>query len=77
MIGFLDDYIKIANKKNQALKAKTKFVLQVVFAALVVFFIKIFCKLEGLTTVNITQNFFIDFGWFYYIFAGFLTEISK
>ena len=72
LIGFLDDYIKIANKKNQALKAKTKFVLQVVFAALVVFFIKIFCKLEGLTTVNITQNFFIDFGWFYYIFAGFL-----
>lgn len=68
MIGFTDDMIKIVKKRNEGLRASEKFLLQLIVAALYLFFMARFC---GLST-SVYFPFIgktINFGKLYYVFA--------
>ena len=63
LLGFLDDFIKVAMKRNLGLTSKQKLLGQVVIA--VVFYIGLI-NLDFSTTVAIpATNYSIDLGWFY------------
>lgn len=67
-IGFLDDYIKVAEKHNLGLRAWQKFMLQVLFGVLLAVYMARFS--EQSTTVWIPfVDRYVDFGWFYYPFV--------
>lgn len=66
VLGFLDDYIKVVLKRNLGLKAKQKFLGQLVIALIVTYI--------GVNYTGLTQDVWIpfigksyDIGWFYYV----------
>lgn len=63
LLGFLDDFIKVAMKRNLGLTSKQKLLGQIVVA--VVFYIGLI-NLDFSTTIAIpATNYSIDLGWFY------------
>lgn len=73
IIGFIDDYIKIAKKQNKGLSASEKLLLQ--FSAAGIYLLTIFRanSIYGITNgTQISFPFFgyIDLGWFYWIFSA-------
>jgi phospho-N-acetylmuramoyl-pentapeptide-transferase len=69
-IGFFDDYKKVKMRNNAALSPKVKFILQVIFALVIVKLISYSCA--NFTKIRVTNEFWVDLGWFYYLFAIFL-----
>ncbi len=63
LLGFLDDFIKIAMKRNLGLTSKQKFLGQVVIS--IIFYL--ICRQSDLSTaIGIPfTNYELDFGWFY------------
>lgn len=63
LLGFLDDFIKIAMKRNLGLTSKQKFLGQVVIS--IIFYI--ICRQSDLSTaIGIPfTDYELDFGWFY------------
>ncbi|WP_462406451.1 phospho-N-acetylmuramoyl-pentapeptide-transferase [Gracilibacillus sp. Marseille-QA3620] len=63
LLGFLDDFIKIAMKRNLGLTSKQKFLGQVVIS--VIFYL--ICRQSNMSTaIEIPfTNYELDFGWFY------------
>ena len=67
-IGFIDDRSKLLKKRNQGLTAWQKFLLQLVFGALYIVLMVLFCDFE--TAIRIPYlNVTVDFGIFTYIIA--------
>ncbi len=63
LLGFLDDFIKIAMKRNLGLTSKQKFLGQVVIS--IIFYL--ICRQSNMSTaIEIPfTNYELDFGWFY------------
>lgn len=69
LIGFIDDYNKIAKKQNEGLTPKQKLALQVLFGAA----LAVFMMLKSGTSVFIPfAKTYVDFGWFYIPFVIFV-----
>ena len=71
LIGFFDDYIKVAKKHNLGLRAWQKLVLQILFAVGLAVYM---AKFSGYGT-DVWIPFidrYIDFGWFYIPFVAFV-----
>lgn len=64
LIGFFDDYIKIAKKRNTGLTAMQKTVFQLILCILYIVTLSISNVIS--TVVNIPFLGQLDFGWFYY-----------
>ncbi|WP_246940187.1 phospho-N-acetylmuramoyl-pentapeptide-transferase [Bacillus pinisoli] len=70
ILGFLDDYIKVAMKRNLGLTSKQKLIGQIVIA--IIFFI-IFIQYDFSTVVGIPgTDLSYDLGWFYVVFLIFM-----
>ena len=70
-IGFLDDYIKVAEKHNLGLRAWQKLVLQIAFGIGIAFYVS---KISGYGTGVYIPFYrdYVDFGWFYIPFVTFV-----
>lgn len=69
LIGFLDDFIKIALKRNLGLNEKQKLILQILVS--VVFLI--YCVNKGFVRTQLSvpfTNLTFELSWFYIVFAG-------
>lgn len=72
LIGFIDDYIKVAKKHNLGLTVKQKFALQIVFSLAFATYVMLFSG-EGHSVVWIPiVNYSIDIGILYIPFAAFV-----
>ena len=71
LIGFIDDFIKVAKKHNLGLTALQKIVLQVVFAALLAIYMMRFTG-EGTLVWIPLVNEYVDFGALYVPFIVFV-----
>ncbi|MCQ2567321.1 MAG: phospho-N-acetylmuramoyl-pentapeptide-transferase [Mogibacterium sp.] len=69
VIGFIDDYNKIAKKQNEGLTPKQKLALQVVFGAALAVFMMV---KEGTEVFIPFAKTYVDFGWFYIPFIIFV-----
>lgn len=71
LIGFLDDYISIKNKRNKGLSILQKLFLQFIVALA---FYYVYCRFgQGDSTLEITLfNFKWNMGWFYGVFILFM-----
>ncbi len=69
LVGFKDDYIKIKNKTNQGLRAKTKLVAQVTLGIAVALFIMYCTRIPTHLALPFTKNFVLNLGLFYIIFV--------
>ncbi len=71
-IGFIDDYLKVARKRSQGLKARAKFAMQAVVALLAGGFL-MWLAHQGLFSTTLVFPFFKGFtpelGWFYLVLA--------
>lgn len=71
LMGFLDDYIKVAAKHNLGLRAKQKLAIQIVLAIIFGIYVTKVCELD--TEVYIPfYNDYVDFGWMYVPFIVFV-----
>lgn len=68
-VGFADDYIKITKKKNEGLKAGTKFLNQVFLAVVVAFFVMVFTPIPTTLNVPFLKFFSKELGAFYILFV--------
>ncbi|MDR1260246.1 MAG: phospho-N-acetylmuramoyl-pentapeptide-transferase [Oscillospiraceae bacterium] len=64
LIGFLDDYLKVIRNQNQGLKAKEKFILQVVLAAAYLLQMVLASGYNGVLLIPFCGQ--IDIGWLIY-----------
>lgn len=71
LIGFFDDYIKVAKKHNLGLKAWQKLVLQILFAVGLAVYMMYYSG-EGTDVWIPFVGKYIDFGWFYIPFVAFV-----
>jgi len=74
VIGFLDDYLKVARRSHDGLSGKAKLILQVAFAAAGAFWIMRLMP-ESLSTelaVPFFKTTLIHLGWFFPVFAAFV-----
>lgn len=71
LIGFLDDYIKVAQKHNLGLRAWQKLVLQIAFAAGLAIYIANFSDYGTSVWIPFLDKH-VDFGWFYVPFIAFV-----
>lgn len=71
-IGFVDDYLKVARKRNMGLTARTKFGLQI-FVSLLLGGVLIMLAERGVFNTTLSFPFFKDFNpelsWFYLVFV--------
>ncbi len=72
MIGFIDDYNKIAKKQNEGLTPKQKMALQMLFGLALAVFMMLS---EGSKVFIPFAKIYVDFGWFYIPFVVF-TEVA-
>ncbi len=74
-VGFADDYLKVRNKRNLGLTAKSKFLLQALAAALAAAFV-IYLPGADPTATTLAFPFFktatVDLGWLYVPFFMFI-----
>jgi len=68
-VGALDDYKKISKKSSAGLSARSKFLLQLLGAAIVEFFLYSSPGFDGHLAIPFLKNIRPDLGWFYVIFA--------
>jgi len=68
-VGFRDDWIKVVNKRNAGLSAKTKFLCQCLVAALALYLLIQEPAYSTKLSVPFFKNFNPDLGWFYLPFA--------
>lgn len=71
LIGFLDDYIKVAGKHNLGLRAWQKLVLQIAFAVGLAVYIAKFSGYGTSVWIPFADKY-VDFGWFYIPFVAFV-----
>ena len=71
LIGVIDDFAKIRNKRNEGLTAKSKFLLQSIVAVLFLVAFKITVGIDTNIIVPFT-DFKIELGFFFYILAFFV-----
>ncbi|PTA84503.1 phospho-N-acetylmuramoyl-pentapeptide-transferase [Bacillus sp. Nf3] len=70
LLGFLDDYIKVAMKRNLGLTSKQKLIGQIVIA---VIFYAVFHYYQFATTIRIPgTDVIFDLGWAYFILVVFM-----
>lgn len=72
LIGFLDDYIKVVQKRNLGLTAKQKFALQVLLAFAYIFYVEQHVGTSGQYLWLPGTGINVPVGWFYYVLAFFL-----
>lgn len=70
-IGLIDDYIKVAMKRNLGLTSIQKFSLQLLVAVIFVFLLKYFNLIHTQIIIPFTEMRW-DIGWLYYPFAVFV-----
>lgn len=71
LIGFFDDYIKVAKKHNLGLRAWQKLVLQILFAAALAVYMAKFSGYGTEVWIPLLDEY-VDFGWFYIPFVIFV-----
>ena len=71
-IGFIDDYKKLVKRENKGLSAKSKFLLQILFAFIISFSIYKFTHVDTVLRVPFFKNFYFDLGVLYIPFAMFV-----
>ncbi len=69
-IGFIDDFIKVILKRSMGLRAWQKFLLQVVFAAGIVAYMKNYMNLTSVMKLPFV-NVSVDWGIYTYVLMGF------
>lgn len=69
VIGFIDDYNKIAKKQNEGLTPKQKLILQILFGIALAVFMMI---KQGTEVFIPFAKVYVDFGWFYIPFVVFV-----
>lgn len=69
VIGFIDDYNKIAKKQNEGLTPRQKLVLQILFGIALAVFMMV---KEGTEVFIPFAKVYVDFGWFYIPFVVFV-----
>ncbi len=76
MIGFLDDFLKVKRGKNNGLKAKSKFLMQILAAFLVAYMIFEYDRsvnlCAGCIYIPFVKNGVLNLGLFYIAFAVFV-----
>ena len=76
MIGFLDDFLKVKRGKNNGLKAKSKFLMQILVATLIAYMIFEYDRgvnlCPGCIYIPFVKNGVLDLGLFYIAFAVFV-----
>lgn len=68
LLGFLDDYSKVARERSLGLNARTKLVWQLVISILLAWTAINYCHLSTKVFIPLT-NVKLDLGWGYYIFV--------
>ncbi len=69
LIGFIDDMSKINHHKNQGIKAKTKFLGQVIIASISLGLMIKFTQYDTVLSIPFFKQFVPDLGLFYIVFA--------
>ena len=69
IIGFIDDYNKIAKRQSEGLTPRGKMILQILFGVLLAAFMMI---KEGSEVFIPFAKVYVDFGWFYIPFVAFI-----
>lgn len=69
IIGFIDDYNKVAKKQNEGLTPKGKLILQVLFGVVLAVYMM---GREGTEVFIPFAKVYVDFGWFYIPFVVFV-----
>lgn len=69
IVGFLDDYIKIKKKRNLGLKAKPKFINQILLGLFVAGFILYFTPIPSTLHIPFMKDVVINLGLLYIVFA--------
>jgi phospho-N-acetylmuramoyl-pentapeptide-transferase len=72
LIGFADDYLKMARKNSKGLSMKAKFTLQVLVALVVAIVLDIYPGFDSMLNVPFFKNITPDLGWLYIPFAVFI-----
>ncbi len=72
LVGFIDDYIKVAKKRNLGLTATHKFILQMMFAVIYLIVLNIMGELECTVLIPFTSVSFELPIWLYVPFALFV-----
>ena len=70
VLGFLDDYIKVVKKQNLGLKAKQKFLGQIIIAVVTMILAAHLHTVDTTVSIPLMENP-VDFGLFYYFFVPF------
>ena len=65
LIGFADDYLKMARKNSKGLSMKAKFTLQVLVALVVAIILDLYPGFDSLLNVPFFKNVTPDLGWLY------------
>ena len=65
LIGFADDYLKMARKNSKGLSMKAKFTLQVLVALVVAIILDLYPGFDSLLNVPFFKNVTPDLGWMY------------
>ena len=71
LIGFFDDYLKITRGNSSGVKARYKFLLQIIFAAMIVYLINISTaeNIRNVLHLPFYKNLVFDLGMFYIFFG--------
>ena len=71
LIGFFDDYLKITKRNSSGVKARYKFLLQIIFAAMIVYLINISTaeNIRNVLHLPFYKNLVFDLGMFYIFFG--------
>ena len=72
LIGFADDYLKMARKNSKGLSVKAKFTLQVLVALVVAIILDLYPGFDSLLNVPFFKNVTPDLGWLYIPMAAFI-----
>jgi phospho-N-acetylmuramoyl-pentapeptide-transferase len=77
LIGFFDDYLKIKKGNSSGVKARYKFLLQIIFAAMIVYLINISTaeNIRNVLHLPFYKNLVFDLGMFY-IFFGIVVVVG-
>jgi phospho-N-acetylmuramoyl-pentapeptide-transferase len=71
LIGFFDDYLKITKRNSSGVKARYKFLLQIIFATMIVYLINISTaeNIRNVLHLPFYKNLVFDLGMFYIFFG--------
>ena len=71
LIGFFDDYLKVIKGNSSGVKARYKFLLQIIFAAMIVYLINISTaeNIRNVLHLPFYKNLVFDLGMFYIFFG--------